>query len=146
MISCVTWRFLGDLARPGTEETLRCNIYIIHNQMVQFIHCLDCQLPDFTQLFSSLNILFYYFERAGVQTTIYHHASCFFSDTLLEKRYHLMTRDGSHHHALSIFRKEFWDNILSDDTNHVQHQIELAFKHECARVAWSISSLCLYLS
>ena len=59
------------------------------------IHCLNCQLPDFTQLFSSLNILFHYFERVGVQTTIYHHASCFFSDTLLQKRYHLMTRDGS---------------------------------------------------
>ena len=31
----------------------------------------------------------------SVQTTIYHNASYFFSDTLLQKRYHLMTRDGS---------------------------------------------------
>ena len=53
------------------------------------------QLLDHCLTAPSLNIYLYYFERVGVQTTIYHYASYFFSDTLLQKRYHLMTRDGS---------------------------------------------------
>ena len=91
---------IGSLPHSPSPHFLQYLIFLYNPKKVNSsIHCLKMkpkpQLPDFTQLFSSLNILFHYFERVGVQTTIYHHASCFFSDTLLQKRYHLMTRDGS---------------------------------------------------